>query len=144
MGLEERAQTRTIDGIEYKTHPVTFGVGRPLLLKVAKAAAPMMKAIATNATRVATGGDAEVQSAMAEAFSAIISNIDDRDLAQMAQAFGDVSSYFDGKNNVPLISMTQEMHFAGRYDAFVQWLLFCMEVNGFARFFTSITSGSAT
>ena len=132
MGLEDRSQTRTIDNVEYKTHPVTFGVGRSILLKVARAAAPALKVMMAEGT---------AEEKMAGTLAALTGTLVDADIAEMAKAFGDASYYNDGRNMVPLTSMIQELHFAGRYDAFLQWLIFCMEVNGFGRFFTTMVNG---
>lgn len=134
MDLSQRAEEREIDGVNYRCWPVPFGVGRPLLVRAFKAVAPAFAA----AFRGGTAHDG----GMAAALESIAASLDDADVSKFAQAFGDASSYW-GQNAkgdawIPLVTQVQNLHFAGRYDAFLGWLVFAMEVNGFARFFTTL------
>lgn len=140
MDLSARAEERIIEGVNYRCWPVPFGVGRPLLVRAFKAVAPAFAA--------AFRGGAKADDGMAGALEAIAGTLEDTDIAKFAQAFGDASSFWgekkDGEGWIPLVSTTQNLHFAGRYDAFLQWLVFAMEVNGFARFFTTLRDEAAS
>lgn len=134
MDLSTRAEERIIDGVNYRCWPLPFGQGRPLLVRAFKAVAPAFAA--------AFRGGASGEAGMAGALEAIAEHLDDSDVEKFARSFGDAASYWgekkDGEGWIPLVSATQNLHFAGRYDAFFQWLIFAMEVNGFARFFNTL------
>ncbi len=140
MDLSARSEERTIDGVNYKCWPVPFGVGRPLLVRAFKAVAPAFAAAFKSG---GTGGGG-----MAAALEAIAASLDDTDIAKFATAFGDASSFWgelkEGEGWKPLPTVVQNLHFAGRYDAFLQWLIFAMEVNGFARFFSTLKDEAAS
>jgi hypothetical protein len=58
----------------------------------------------------------------------------------LAGAFGDKSEYKDGEVWRSLATEGRKRHFAQRYDAMVNWILFAVEVN-FSSFFTGLASG---
>lgn len=130
MGLEERQQTREIDGVVYRVTPLPFGTGRPALMRLLKVMAPVLSAAL-----------AEPTNANAALLAALPTALSDDDLAWFARIFGDASQYQDGSRWVPLIQQNQELHFAARYEAFFRWLLFCVEVN-FGGFFGGIKTAS--
>jgi hypothetical protein len=129
INLRERTETRVIEGVTYRCWPVPFGVGRPLLVRAFKAVAPAFAA----AFRSGAG-----DGGMASALEAIAGSLDDADVAKFAASFGDAAEYEEDDKSIPLVSRNQDLHFAGRYDVFLQWLMFAMEVNGFARFFSTL------
>ncbi len=78
----------------------------------------------------------------------------------IAAKFGDASAYAseDGRS-VPLDARNHDLHFAGRFDIYLRWILFCAEVNyagffdterrkaigaDFARLTTTATNGATT
>lgn len=139
MDLSTRAQERIIDGVNYRAWPVPFSVGRPLLVRAAKIAAPAFAAALKS-------GESAAQ--MSGALEAIGANLTDTDVVKFADAFGSASSYWGEKKGgeegwIPLVVANQDMHFAGRYSAFLQWLQFNMEVNGFADFFNTLKDEAA-
>ena len=147
MDLSTRAQERIIDGVNYRAWPVPFSVGRPLLVRAAKIAAPAFAAALKSAGEPASTG-AQQAAQMSGALEAIGAYLTDTDVVKFADAFGSASSYWGEKKGgeegwIPLVVANQDMHFAGRYSAFLQWLQFNMEVNGFADFFNTLKDEAA-
>jgi len=137
MDLKARAESRVIDGVTYRCWPLPFATGRPLLVRAFKAIAPAFGAL--------VGGEADAKAAIA-ALEAVARSLTDEDLATFGAQFGNAAEYDDAGTGkaVPLIAANQNLHFAGRYDAFLEWLMFSMEVNGFARFFNSLRQDAPT
>ena len=126
MGLEERAQDREIDGVTYRSWPLPFGIGQKALLRTIRVLSPIMA--------VLTRGD------QAAVFDVLPTALTDEDVAYFSDIFGKSSKYKDGENWVPLLTSAQELHFAGRYSAFMRWVVLNMEVN-FAGFFDGKAGG---
>ena len=119
INLRDKAQQRDIDGVNYEVWPLPLGLAQTILLKFVRAIGA--------AAEAADANDAAQFAALAKA-------LPDSELSFIAGKFGDASAYEEDGKMVPLIARTQEFHFAGRFDAYLQWLLFCAEVN-FAGFF---------
>ncbi len=131
MGLEERKQTKEIDGVTYEVTPLPFGVGQKTLMRTIKIMSPIMSAMMKGGTQA---------QGVALALEALPIALSDADVTYFGETFGKASRYQDGDKWVPLLSSTQELHFAGRYLAFMQWITFCLEVN-FKSFFSSMKDG---
>ncbi len=118
--LRDRAQFREIDGVKYEVWPLGHSLAQRILTKFLRSMAAMAGAV--------DAPDSAQLGALARALS-------DEDIDFIAKNFGDASAYEseDGKS-VPLVKVVQDMHFAGRFDVFLRWLLFCAEVN-FSGFF---------
>lgn len=129
MSLSDKNQEKEIDGFTYVVTPLPFGVGRQALMRLIRVVSPVFSA--------ALGGG-KVEAAI---FNALPLALSDDDVVYFAKVFGDASRYKDGEKLVPLVSQNQELHFAARYKAFLQWLIFCVEVN-YKDFFVSSMSGS--
>ena len=128
---------REIGGVMYKTRPLPFDDGLPLLKRLIDIAAPLIAA--------GLRGGASPRGA-ANVLDVLPANLTLADINTFRKAFGAVSHYqneggtwqglpYDAKNN------GQTIHFAGRYVEFAQWLAFCVEVN-FAGFFTGANVGA--
>lgn len=134
MSLQDRMQERTIDGVLYRVTPLPFGIGQQALMKLIKALAPLFSA-----------ASAKDNTAF---IAAIPSALSADDLAWFCRVLGDgggAKDYLcqvkDGEAWATLVDKRQDTHFAGRYDIFGKWLLFCLEVN-FRSFFDGIKNGS--
>lgn len=114
MGLEEQMQEEEIEGVRYEAWPLPFSAARGILLKVSRALGAAAGAVDGTST---------------QQVGAILSSLSDKDIAQISEAFGNASRYHDGTNMVPLIASAQELHFAGRFDSFVRWIVLCVRVN---------------
>lgn len=119
LNLRDKAQQRDIDGVTYEAWPLPLGLAQTILLKFLRALGAAAEAL---------------DESSAAQFAALAKALPDADLSFIASKFGDASAYSEGSSLVPLVARTQEFHFAGRFDAYLQWLLFCAEVN-FAGFF---------
>ena len=116
MGLDDNAQEREIDGFTYRVWPVPFGAGKRILLMVLRAFGAAASA-PTDAARI----------------TAILTALSDREITDIENVFGAASQYGVGVERMPMVRQGKidnfEMHFAGRYDAYVRWLLLAAEVN---------------
>src|SRR5262245_27205547 len=112
MGLEEKRQTREIDGVTYAVTPLPFGVGQKALIRTLKVLSPIMAAALKDRANGATG---------AAIFETLPGALTEEDVAWFAKVFGDASQFqLEGKW-IPLLVDQQELHFAGRYLAFFKW-----------------------
>jgi len=134
MDLKARAVSRVIDGVTYRCWPVPFAAGRPLLVRAMRVMGPALSAAFEKADKP--------EAAMAAGLGRVTESLEDADVARFASTFGDASEYEDAETGktVPLVERNQSLHFAGRYGAFVAWLIFAMEVNGFDSFFSTLSA----
>lgn len=118
--LRALAQTRTIGNVTYESWPLPHSAAQKILFKFLKA----------------LGSAAEADGASdAAQFAALARALPEEDLTFIASRFGDASAYTEGEvKGAPLVIQSQDLHFAGRFDYFLRWLLFCAEVN-FSGFF---------
>jgi len=137
--LEERTQEREIGGILYKAQPVAFGLGLRSLNRLIKVLAPLI------AASLREGRASDRAASLLELLPA---SLTDDDIDYFRTVFGGASWYMDGEptNWIPLVKTSgknaidhQELHFAGRYPEFLEWLVFCVEVN-YGGFFNGVTS----
>jgi len=124
--LEDKKQTRDIDGTTYEVTPLPFGIGRKALKRTVDVLAPL----------VAAAFEGEGKAGIGKVFDALPDALSDADLDFFSETFGNASRYLDTQtgNMVPLVKANQELHFAGEYLRFFKWLTFSLEVN-FAGFF---------
>ena len=127
MRLDEMAQSKEIDGLMYTVTPLPFGIGQKVLMRLIRVVSPLLAASADGGAAV---------------FAALPSVLKDEDIEFFGDKFGAASSVaIDGKN-MPMLKQNQELHFAGKYLAFMQWLMFSIEVN-YKSFFVGLTNGGA-
>lgn len=131
MGLEDRKQSKTLDGVVYEVTPLPFGVGKTALMRLLKIASPVLSGVFKENT---------TQGMASALFGSLPEHLSDEDVSYFAGLFGPYSQYQDESGNwIKLVTGAQDMHFSGRYMAFLQWLIFACEVN-FADFFRGITA----
>jgi hypothetical protein len=129
---------KEIGGVTYRTRPLAFSVGLPLLKRLIDVVAPVVAAGLRGGRAQAA---ANILDVLPQAFT-------EKDVERFADAFGKVSQYLDADSGqwVTLIKNpkidNRERHFTGRYLEFMQWLFFCVEVN-FAGFFGGATKAKS-
>lgn len=126
MGIEDRRQDRTIDGVTYSVVPLGSAVGIKALDRFKNVALPLISG--------ALSASSGIEDAVAQALKTVPTALSSADVEYFQKTFGDTSVYLDGDKRVPLTVPIQDLHFSGRYMALFDWLTFCMEVN-FAGFF---------
>lgn len=102
-----RSETRVIDGTEYKVTCVDARTGVQMLEKIGAAIAGFSLAGASLGSQVAAALRAGIKA------------------EELADVFGS-QSWAGGQL---LTDKVWPQHFAGRYDAFLEWLFFALEVN---------------
>lgn len=112
--LEDQKQEREIAGVRYEVWPLQFSAGKKILLKIIRA--------------VTSAGDAVNLGQLAQVH-AILTAMTDDDIRLIGDSFGDAARFWNGENMAPLIAKNQEMHFAGKIDVFLEWVMFAIEVN---------------
>jgi hypothetical protein len=134
---------REIDGVTYRTVPLGFAQGLPILKRLMDIAAPALAATlrAGDGGKAATAAEKKRQlAAMGAGLMAVLpSTLQTEDLTTFAKAFGAQSSYLndDAKWCSLAKDADRNLHFTQRYMPFLRWLIFCVEVN-FASFFSGI------
>jgi hypothetical protein len=129
---------KEIGGVTYRTTPLAFSVGLPLLKRLIDIVAPVAAAALRGPT------EAHMVANILETLPQLLT---EKDLDRFANAFGPVSSYLnDAGQWVSLVKNAKvdnrEIHFTGRYLEFMQWLLFCVEVN-FKGFLGGVTKADS-
>lgn len=130
MGIEEKREEKEIGGIKYSMVPLPFSLGRPALVRLLKVVSPIFGAV----MRAGSGGEQA-----AAVFESLPTALSDDDLKYFAKLFGDTSRYEKDGVWVPLITENQELHFAGQYLEFMQWIAFGCQCN-FSGFFAGVMS----
>lgn len=132
MGLEERKQSRQLDGVTYEVTPLPFGVGKRELIRFIKLASPVISA----------AFEKQDSRAMAASIFGVVPDVlTDEDVDHFRNTFGPYSQFQQGAEWLKLTTAQQDLHFAGRYMSFMKWLAFCFEVN-FSDFFAGIRDGA--
>lgn len=134
MGLDEKAQTRTIGDDVYRVHPVAFGVGRKALIKLVKIVAPMLAAASAPGTK---------DDKIAALLTALPESLSEDDVEYFADVMGAASwiDHADGRQQA-LVKQNRELLFGHKYLEFFQWLGFALEVN-YAPFFSGVKDALA-
>ena len=136
MSLDDKKQSRSIDGFEYSVTPLPFGIGHKALLRFMRLAAPVI-------AEMSTVGGGDMKNAIAAALRVIPNALTEDDVNYFAETFGKYSAYASDGKSVPLVTQNRDLHFGGRYTAFFEWLAFCVEVN-FSSFFGDLTRRVST
>jgi hypothetical protein len=131
MGIEDRIQTKTIDGYTYEVTPCQAAVGQKALLRFLRLAAPVLTAAASTGL--------SMSEAAVGVISTLATTVTDDDLAYFTKLFGPLTRFCTEGDEardcwIRLTPDQQEMHFAARYMALFDWLRFAGEVN-FGGFF---------
>lgn len=117
MGLETR--TKTIAEVEYEVRQLDALKGRKVFIRLAKMLAPLLNA----------KGDGD----MFARLGAALASVDEADFEYLCETFAPTTSMLtvdeQGRTRRPELSKVFAIHFAGQYDAMLEWLYFCLEVN---------------
>jgi hypothetical protein len=118
-----KRETKTIGEHEYAVTQLDAVKGRRVATRIAKILAPVVGA-----------GSAETGD-MAKALQALVAGMTEEDVDSLCDVFAaSTDVQIPGEKRSPKLSAIFALHFAGRYDEMVEWLLFCIEVN-FSSFF---------
>ncbi len=129
-------KSKTIAGHEYKVRQLVATKGRLVMLTLARIIGPAA-ALAASAK--------DKQSVMGDIITAVLQNVTADDFTSLCNTFAestDLVIHEDGKRpREPKLSTVFDLHFAGEYQAMIEWLVFCVEVN-FGSFFEGLKSKS--
>lgn len=133
--LEERAQERMIGTVNYKVQPIAFGLGLKALNRLIRVLSPIV------AAALREGRPMDRAAAVLEVLPA---NLSDDDLEYFRTVFSTGAWFADDEGNwQPLLKSAkvdnQEVHFAGRYSEWLQWIIFSIEVN-YGGFFDGVAA----
>ena len=133
-----KTEKRKIGRCTYAVTLLPFGLGRELFLKLAKVAVPSLALVAKSS---ALGWkSALMNSALAEGIADFITRLDESTLKEFEDAFGAATCVELGGGKAPYLDKElRELHFAGHYTEYVQWMKFCVEFN-YADFFGAARS----
>ena len=130
-------KTKTIGAHEYKVRMLPATKGRVVMLTLARVLGPAAGVAAT-----AKGGD---NAALLEPlFKSVLQGLTADDLNAVCNIFADstdVVIHDDKGKREPQLSKIFDLHFAGKYDEMLAWLIFCVEVN-FGSFFDGLKTRS--
>jgi len=134
MGLEERKQAKQIGDTLYEVTPVPLAVGRAALVVLVKKLAPVMASILKETTK---------ESMTAAILGALPSVLDDADFKHFSALFGPHTDITKpgAVESLKLTIAQQDLHFAGQYLEYLEWLKFACEVN-YGNFFSGMLKGA--
>lgn len=123
VGLDEQQQQREIDGVTYRVFPLPFGKGKRVAQRLLRVMAPIFAAAGVARSQLEQG---------ANVLASIPAALNEADLDFLEDTFADASHFLEpatgnwiGLGN----KTTRDLHFAARYDRFLAWLVFSLEVN---------------
>lgn len=136
MTLDTRS--RTIAGTAYRVTQLGALEGTTLLVRLVKLLGPGVGSFIGGAGRgalnPASGADSVLAVGTGEAIHELCARLDAAELASIIHIFAVQTVVVVSREQEPRLSDLFDDHFAGRYDAMLAWLRWCLEVN-FASFF---------
>lgn len=144
MAIETR--DRTISGTAYRLTQLGALEGRTMLVRLVKLLGPGVGSFVGGAGRgalnPASGADSVLAMGAGEAIHELCARLDATELGQIMDVFAANTTVVISREQEPRLSDVFDAHFAGRYDAMLQWLRWCLEVN-FASFFGGAAGNGA-
>lgn len=126
------AKEKQIGEHRYEVTQLAFGDGRRMLLRLAKVLGPSLREIERAAS--AAGGSLDAADAL-PAIASLVDRLTDEDLDHAEEVFGKTTRVkVHGAGEWKPLSAVKELVWGGRYQDFLAWLGFAVEVN-FAGFF---------
>lgn len=127
-------ETRVIGDYTYRVTQLTTTAGQEVLVRLTKMAGPSGASFIEGLAGAATIDiEAALASGLAEAVREASLRLSAEDLKFVTTAMSKVTEVLI-EDRAPQLSVLYEQHFAGRYDEWVAWLAFALEVN-FKSFF---------
>ncbi len=130
----EKIKSEPIDGFVYEVHQLPATKGEEIGAELVAMVVPMLGALAGEGKGVKIDGvgDLDLEAlglkAAAEVFATSITSPKLRNIRQLMAAHTEIYGEGFGDAGAPL-SRNYDDHFAGRYDAMIEWFLFALEVN---------------
>ncbi len=131
-----KVESKDISGHTYKVRQLVATKGRLVLLTLARIAGPAAAMAASAKNKEAVIGPV---------IEAVLSNLTPEDFTSVCNTFAestDVVIDDEKGRREPKLSNIFDLHFAGRYEVMLEWLVFCVEVN-FSSFLAGLKSKSA-
>lgn len=114
-------QSRVIQGVRYEVLPLPAGRGVRVMAQLAKVIGPGIGEAASLAEAAANIG---------RTIGAFTERLDPDVVETLCREFAATTTVTAGQSRTSLgAGIAFDEHFAGQYDALLEWLRFCMEVN---------------
>jgi hypothetical protein len=142
MSIETR--DKVIAGVTYRVSQLPAKVGRNVLVRVVKQLGPGLAGALSGAGSASAGVDnlgALVMGA-SEAIGMLCARLSPEEFDAILDVFARHTTIALPNDVEPKLADKFDEHFAGRYDAMLQWAAFCMEVN-FGSFFDASAGPNA-
>lgn len=109
----------------YKVTALDALAGRKVMARLLKVLGPAMAGLSK------PEGKEEPGSRAAQAFADVLSRVTEEDVEALCNAFAPSTEVSAGAygDKSPRLQGIFAVHFAGRYDELLQWLVFCLQVN---------------
>ncbi len=131
-----KVESKDIGGHTYKVRQLVATKGRLVLLTLARIAGPAAATAATAKDKDAVVG---------QVIQTVLTSLTADDFSSLCNTFAestDVLIEDEKGRREPKLSNIFDLHFAGRYEVMLAWLVFCVEVN-FSSFLVGLRSKPA-
>lgn len=115
--------------------------GRSMLVRLTKLLGPATASFLEGVLHAKGGLTESLALGSADAIRDIALKLTEKDLADISDQLAHFTAVVISHDTEPQLDKILDEHFAGRYDAYMQWLAFALEAN-FASFFGASSSGS--
>jgi len=132
---------RVICGHTYKVTLLGALQGRLMLVRLVKTFGPALAAFLEGVLNAKGGLTESLALGSADAIRDLALKLTEKDLADISDQLAHFTAVVISHDTEPQLDKILDEHFAGRYDAYMQWLGFALEAN-FASFFGASSSGS--
>jgi hypothetical protein len=132
---------RVICGQTYRVTLLGALQGRTMLVRLIKTVGPALAAFIEGLLNAKGGLTESLALGSADAIRDLALKLSDKDLADISDQLAHFTTVIVIPNDTePQLDKILDEHFAGRYDAYTQWLGFALEAN-FSSFFGASSSG---
>lgn len=141
-----KTERKMIGEYEYAVTQLDAVKGSRVFTRLTKILAPAIVGLSSASTQIKGTKPADVDdvtgSKMFEALGKLAENLTEADVDFFRECFAAstdvmITDEQTGKQRSPKLSTIFGLHFAGKYDEMIEWLVFCFEVN-FGSFFVQI------
>lgn len=139
----DKIKSAPIDGFIYEVHQLPATKGEEIGAELVSMVAPMIGALAgegKGSIKIESVGDLDLRAlglkAAADVFASQLSSPRLREIRKLMAEHTEIYGEGFGDAGAPL-ERNYDEHFAGRYDAMLEWFMFALEVN-FSGFFAGL------
>lgn len=122
------AEEKVIDGVTYIVTPLGARDGINLTLRLGRILGPTLTELAQLAGQPAEAAKGKGLEVLGRAASGLLERATEAELRAVYEPLAKCTR-LDNGDKKPLLADIFDVHFAGRLDAFAQWLAFALEVN---------------